>query len=127
MITNVITQVVGQQQPTAVVTLVKCELLECPREASFDMATKEKVMADNPWLRTYRTVQTGDNRFIGYCSDTCEVRGVTSGKHNVPDPPKIVPAANAGAIALAAQAAANAKKAEQAIRDGQPANITITD
>ena len=126
-ITNIITQVAGQQQPTAVTTIVKCDLPECLNTAAFDASTKDKAMADNLWLRTYRTVQAGDGRNFGYCSDTCELAGVASGRHNMPEPKKIIDASNAGAIAIAAQQAAAAKAAEQAIREGKPANIQVTD
>jgi len=127
MITQIITQVAGQQQPTAVTTIVKCELEGCPNDISFDLSTKEKALNDNPWLRGYRTVQTGDSRNIGYCSDLCEVKGVETGKHNIPEPAKIVPAGNPAAIAAAANAAANARAQEAAIRSGQPAKVQLTD
>lgn len=127
MITNIITQVAGQQQPVAVTTIVKCELPECPNTATFDVSTKDKAMIDNPWLRTYRTVQTGDGRTFGYCGDACELAGVASGKHNIPEPKRIIDTANAGAVAAVAQQVAAAKAAEQAIREGKPANIQVTD
>jgi len=127
LITNIITQVAGQQQPVAVTTIVKCELPECPNTATFDVSTKDKAMTDNPWLRTYRTVQTGDGRTFGYCGDACELTGVASGKHNMPEPKRIIDTASAGAVAAVAQQVAAAKAAEQAIRDGKPANIQVTD
>lgn len=127
MITNIITQVVGQQQPTAMTTIVKCELPNCPHDISFDQLTKEQTLTDNPWLRSYRSVQTGDGRSIGYCSDICEVKGVETGKHNIPEPTKIVTTANPAAIVAAAQAAANARQADVAIREGQKAKVQLTD
>ncbi len=127
MITNIITQVAGQQQPIAVTTIVKCELPTCENNISFDQVSKAQALENTPWLRGYRSVQTGDGRSIGYCSDICEVKGIESGKHNTPDVPKIVPAGNAAAVAAAAQAAAAAKSADKAIREGQPAKVQLTD
>lgn len=127
MITNIITQVAGQQQPIAVTTIVKCELPTCENNVSFDQVSKAQALETNPWLRGYRSVQTGDGRSIGYCSDICEVNGIKSGLHNTPEPSKIVPVANAAAVAAAAQAAANAKNADAAIRAGQPAKVQLTD
>jgi len=127
MITNIITQVAGQQQPVAVTTIVKCEREGCENDISFDQSTKEKTLNDNPWLRSYRTIQTGDGRSIGYCSDICEIKGVESGKHNIPEAPKIIPQANPAAVALAAKAAELQRRGDQALRDGKPANIQITD
>jgi hypothetical protein len=127
MITNIITQVAGQQQPVAVTTIVKCEREGCEHEISFDQSTKEKTLNDNLWLRSYRTVQTGDARSIGYCSDICELKGIETGKHNIPEAPKIVPVGNSAAVAAAAAAAANAKAQDAAIRSGQPAKVQLTD
>jgi hypothetical protein len=126
MITNIITQIAGQQQPSAVTTIVKCERDGCEHDISFDQASKEQAINDNPWLKGYRTVQTGDGRSIGYCSDVCEVKGVETGKHNIPEAPKIVASANAAAVAAAANAAANAKAQDAAIRGGQPAKVQLS-
>src|ERR1700747_506999 len=107
MITNVITQVHGQQQPSSVTTIIKCDLPECNNNASFDQNTKAQVIESTPWLRAYRTVTTGDGRSIGYCSDTCEVKGTAAGTHNLPEPKKIIEG-NAAAVAAAAQQVAAA-------------------
>jgi hypothetical protein len=82
---------------------------------------------ENVWLKTSRVVQTADGRNHVYCSDECELKGTATGKHNIPEPKKIVETGNAAAIAIAAQQAAQAKAAEEAIRTGQPTNIQITD
>ena len=127
MITNIITQVAGQQQPSAVTLIVKCDLPECQKTATFDNATKAQAMVDNPWLNSYRTVQTGDGRSFGYCSDGCEVKGAATGKHNPPEAKRIIDTGNAAAVAVAAEAAAHAKAADAAIRAGQPTKVQITD
>ena len=127
MITNIITQVAGQQHPTAVTTIVSCDREGCTNSISFDQTTKEKVLADNPWSRGYRTVQTGDGRSIGYCSDECEVKGAASGKHNIPEAPKIIQQASSAAVANAAKAAELQRNADQALRSGAGGSIQITD
>jgi len=75
-------------------------------------------LPENSWLRTTRVVQTADGRNLTYCSDVCEVNGVATGTHNIPEPKKIVEATNQAAVALAAQAAAVARQADQNIREG---------
>jgi hypothetical protein len=112
-----------------VVRNIVCDAPGCTKQVLFDRKD-EKTVFENPeniWLKTTRVVQSADGRNIVYCSDTCEVKGTATGKHNIPEAPKIVTATNPAAIAAAAQAAAASQKAEQAIRDGQPTNIKITD
>ena len=95
----------------------------------FDRKEEKQIFEnpDNSWLKSTRVVQSADGRNIVYCSDICEVKGTETGKHNIPEPPKIVQATNPAAVAAAAQAAANAKAQEQAIREGQPAKVQLTD
>jgi hypothetical protein len=126
MITNIITQEAGKQQPTSVLTIIKCDHEGCDKVAQFEQSTQQQALTDHPWLRTYRSVNTGDQRSFGYCSDVCEVKAVETGKHNIPEPPKIVASGNAAEIAAAAQAAANARKQEAAIRDGKPAKVQLS-
>jgi hypothetical protein len=113
----------------SVIRTIACDAPECNKSVLFDRK-QEKETFENPenvWLKSTRVVQSADGRNIVYCSDVCEVKGAGTGKHNIPEPPKIVTATNPAAIAAAAQAAAASKQAEQAIRDGKPANITLTD
>lgn len=108
---------------------IACDAPECTKALMYDRKD-EKATFENPenaWLRSSRVVQSADGRNMVYCSDTCEVKGTASGRHNLPEPPRVVAAGNAAAIAAAAQAAANAKTTEQAIRDGKPASIQLTD
>jgi len=127
VITNVITQVVGEQQPTAITTIVKCDLTECSKSVSFDSTKQQQALVDSPWLRTYRTVQAADGRKFGYCGDQCELKGTASGQHNMPEPKKIIETGNAAAVAVAAQQAAAAKVSEQALRDGTGGKIQISE
>lgn len=111
------------------VRTIACDVPGCLRTLTF-ARTEEKAVFDNPensWLKTTRTVSTADGRVIVYCSDICEVEGVETGKHNLLEAPKVIPAGNAAAVAAAAQSAANAKNAEQALRSGQPTKIQVTD
>ncbi len=107
---------------------ISCDAPECNKAVLYDRKD-EKATFENPenvWLRGSRVVQSADGRNLTYCSDICEIEGVKTGKHNIQEPPKVVQG-NAAAIAAAAQAAANAKSVDKAIRDGQSAKVQLTD
>jgi len=108
---------------------IVCDGPGCTKQVLYDRKDEKATfeLPENSWLRTTRVTQTADGRNLVYCSDVCEVAGVGSGKHNIPEPPKIVSATNQAAIAAAAQAAANAKAQDAAIRAGQPAKVQLTD
>lgn len=110
------------------VRTIACDAFGCTKTITYPMSEHKQTFEDpaNAWLKTSRVVQSADGRNHTYCSDECEVKGVATGKHNIPEPKKLVEG-NAAAIAMAAQTAAAAKAAEQAIREGKPANIQITD
>jgi hypothetical protein len=111
------------------VRTIACDAAGCSKSLIFER-NQEKVVFENPdnsWLRGVRVVQSADGRNMAYCSDICEVNGVSTGKHNIPEPPTIVPATNSAAVAVAAQAAAHARQTEAAIRSGQPAKVQLTD
>jgi hypothetical protein len=124
MITNIITQIAGQQEPASVTQVVKCDLPSCDKSITFDIKNgREQALVDAPWLRTYRTVNTGDGRHIGYCGDICETKGIATGTHNIPEPKRIVAATDPATLAAAQAAAAQAKEVDKAIRTG--GNVTI--
>jgi hypothetical protein len=108
---------------------IVCDGPGCGKEVMFDLKDQKTVFEnpDNVWLKSTRITQTGDGRNLVYCSDTCEVKGVATGKHNIPEAPKIITPTNPAAIIEAARAAQQAKQAEQAIRDGQPTKVQLTD
>jgi hypothetical protein len=111
-----------------VVRTISCDAFGCAKQVVFDRK-EEKATFENPenaWLKTSRVVQSADGRNHVYCSDECELKGTATGKHNIPEPKKVVEG-NAAAVALAAEQAAVAKQAEAAIRDGGPANVRLTD
>jgi hypothetical protein len=126
MISHVTTQALGQN-PTSKIQIVQCE--QCNKTSSAEMIGEgalEKAIAVDPWLRTYRTIQTGDGRVFGYCSDLCEIEAIKTGAHNMPEAkPKVETNVSPAAIAAAAAAQAQAKKADKALRDG--GNIQIAD
>jgi hypothetical protein len=107
---------------------ITCDGPGCDKQIAYDR-TQEKQTFEKPenvWLRSTRVTQTADGRNIVYCSDTCEVKGAATGTHNIPEPPKIITAANPAAIAAAAQAAANARQADAAIREGQSVKVKLS-
>ena len=84
---------------------IKCDNTKCDKVVTFDLQDQAAIAALPDWLRTYRNVVLGNNTKFGYCSDVCEVEGVTSGTHNVPEPKQVVEASPADANRVAAQAA----------------------
>lgn len=113
----------------SVIRTIKCELSEeCKHEITFDRKDEQTIFGnvENAWLKGVRVIQAADGRTFAYCSDSCEVKGAATGKHNLPEAPKIVQANPAQAEAAAKLAAARSQ-AEKAIREGQPANIQLTD
>lgn len=93
------------------VRTIACDAAGCANAVTFARTDEKAVFEDpkNAWLKTTRTISTADGRVLLYCSDTHEVEGVATGKHNIPEPPKIVPASNPQAVAMAAQSAAAAR------------------
>ncbi len=102
---------------------VSCDGPKCTKSITFP-ATKEahaEAFQSNPWLNTLREVTAPGGRQFAYCSDECEAEGLSTGVHN-PARPKLVEG-NAHNIALAAQAADQARKATAALRQGAPITI----
>lgn len=113
----------------SVIRTIKCDAEGCGKEVIFDRKDEQTTFADpnNIWLKSTRVVQSADGRNLVYCSDACEVNGAATGKHNIPEPPKIQPASNSAQVEAAAKLAQARAAAEAAIRQGQPANIQLTD
>lgn len=111
-----------------VIRTIACDGPGCDKQVLFDRKAEKETFEnpDNVWLKSCRVVQSADGRNIVYCSDTCEVKGAATGKHNIPEPPKVVTDANPAAIAAAAAAAARTKEADQAIRGGQPTKVQLS-
>lgn len=111
-----------------VMRTIKCNNEDCPKEITFER-TKEKETFDNPaniWLKSLRLVQTVDQRSLVYCSDVCEIMGIKTGAHNMPEPKKIIENANAATVAAAAQAADAAKASDENLKTGKGGPIVVT-
>ena len=128
MITNVITQVVGQQQPSAVVSIVKCDRPGCTNEAKYNALDKEAVATvkkDNPWIQSVRIVKAQDGREFLYCSDICEIEQIKLGVHNPPEQKRIIEAGSSAAVAAAAAAADAARKSDENLKAGSGGPILV--
>lgn len=68
---------------------IKCDNPACDKEITFHPDNQEEIAALPDWLRQLRSINLGNGAKFFYCSDVCEVEGVTTGKHNVPEPPKV--------------------------------------
>jgi len=108
---------------------ISCDGPGCLKALLYDRKDEKTTfeLPENFWLRSTRVTQTADGRNLVFCSDICEVKSVETGKHNIPEPPKITTAANPAAIAAAAQAAARAAQADAAIRKGETTKVQLTD
>jgi hypothetical protein len=76
----------------------------CIHVATFNPASQEDIVGLPDWIRTFRMVNLGNGAKFGYCSDVCEVNGVTTGKHNVPEPKQIQEATSLDAQRAIAEA-----------------------
>jgi hypothetical protein len=83
---------------------IACDNKKCDKTITFELGDQEAIAKLPDWLRTYRNVILGNNNKFGYCSDVCEVEGVTTGDHNVPEPKQVQEATAADANRVAAQA-----------------------
>lgn len=68
---------------------IKCDNPACDKTVTFNPANQEEIAKLPDWLRALRSIHLGNGQQFFYCSDVCEVEGVTTGKHNVPEPPKV--------------------------------------
>ena len=105
-----------------------CEVAGCPRTVTFQLTKEEHAKTleapGNEWLKTGRFVNTPDGRNLFYCSDVCEIKGIETGQHNLPEPKRIISGvASAAQVASAAAAAKAAEAATQAIKAGSPVTL----
>jgi hypothetical protein len=100
----------------------------CDKTATFDVKD-QKAIEEQPWLKNVRIIQVVSvGRNFVYCSDECEIAGVASGAHNIPEEKKIVDVPDgqsAAAIQIAANAAKQAEQATKALKDGKPAKLQV--
>ena len=104
---------------------IKCDGPDCTKEVTFDLTDVKAIQAIE-WLKGVRVVATGDQRNLCYCSDVCEVKGITTGTHNLKEKPKVAVASAAEVKEAVAQAEAAAAGTE-ALKNGEPTKIQITD
>jgi hypothetical protein len=108
---------------------ISCNGPGCDKKVTFnqtDKAESEKVIVDNPWLKTARFVQAAGQNFV-YCSDPCEVSAVAEGVHN-PQEKNIIATPSGDSQAAIREAAAQAAlKAEtdRALRNGESVKIQV--
>jgi hypothetical protein len=110
------------------IRIIKCDIEGCDKpQLTFDIREQQQVLAkpENAWVKGLRTVSTADGRNFAYCSDEHEVKGTATGKHNIPEPKRIVETGNPSAVAAAAQLAQAREAAEKQLRDGG-SDIKIT-
>lgn len=93
---------------------IKCDAPDCDKTVTFNPQVEGDILALPDWLRTARTITLGNNAKFMYCSDVCEVKGVTTGNHNVPEPKQVEGA-------TPAQAALAGKQSDAVNKLRQPA------
>jgi hypothetical protein len=106
---------------------ITCDAPGCGKTATFEASeTGDKAArVENPWLATHRAVATPDRRNLGYCSDECEAKGIASGLHNKLEQ-RIIADVNPSAVNMAARAAEAARKSTEAIKAGQPTQVSLS-
>lgn len=106
---------------------IKCDAPECKNEVLYDRKDEKATFEnpDNAWLRTTRIVQSADGRNMMYCSDACELGGIKTGKHNLPEAPKVSTATQAD-VSAAVKLAQAQKAADSQLRSGD-GKIQVTD
>ena len=104
---------------------INCDALGCDKNVTFAQteAAQAEALQEHPWLNSIRFVSTPDGRKFNYCSDTCEAKGIELGTHNKLEPKRIIADANPVSVNLAAQAAEQARLANEKLRQGQPVTV----
>lgn len=103
--------------------IINCD--SCDKMVKFAMKDAATINDAHPWLKSLRVIQTNDARMFVYCSDPCEVKGVTSGVHNPVEKPRIISDGSEAAVnAAAAQAKATAE-ADAKLRAGEDVKIQV--
>jgi hypothetical protein len=98
---------------------IRCDGPGCSKTVTFPQTAEgeQQALQANPWLNMIRSIQTYDNRKFVYCSDECEVRGIGTSQHNKQES-KIL-TGDARTMEMAAQEAARAREATNALRKGR--------
>lgn len=112
---------------TAFRTII-CNGPACSKTVTFQQTQEAQAEAfakeGNEWLKATRIISTPDGRSLAYCSDICEVKGIETGAHNLPEPKRIIDGvASQAQVQAAAEAAQRAEQATAAIKAGQPVTL----
>lgn len=109
---------------------ITCDNKTCEhkRTITYNVAQQKETFehADNAWMKNLRNVQAVDGRVLTYCSDVCEVEGVKTGLHNMPQKKLIESAATPAQIEQAAAAARAAEQAGEALKQGRPVSGIVS-
>ena len=111
-------------------TTVTCDAPDCGKTATFEATPQgvtEELVEANPWLKTNIVLQTPDKRVFSICSTLCLVKSASAGLFD-PVEPKTIQTAPGGiaAIAAAAAEARRKQKADEDIRAGKPATVSLS-
>ena len=111
-------------------TTVTCDAPDCGKTATFEATPQgvtEELVEANPWLKTNIVLQTPDKRVFSICSTLCLVKSASAGLHNAIEPKTVQPAqGGAAAIAMAAAEARRKQLADENIRAGKPATVSLS-
>ncbi len=101
---------------------MSCNGVDCDKTVTFKTSEGKEAEEQNPWLKNARIVNVPGKQPILYCSDSCEVSGVTTGQHNPVEQRKVIDISTAGggraAIQQAAEAARLAETATKELKAG---------
>ncbi len=106
---------------------IKCDGLDCTKTVTFNVAEGKDVVnkSGNEWMKAVRLVQTPDGRVLVYHDDVCEISGIRQGLHNIPEPKRLIEAANPAAVAAAAQAAEAARNSDTNLKSGTGGPVLV--
>lgn len=102
---------------------INCDGLGCDKTVTFPQTEEgeKEAVQSSPWMNSLRFVQTPDSRKFTYCSDECEAKAAGAGVHNKK---VLIAPQGPNTVDLAAQAAARAAQATQALKSGGPVTLS---
>lgn len=104
---------------------ITCDGPGCDKTVTFDLKDIPAIQAIE-WLKGVRVIQTGDNRSFSYCSDVCEVKGLTTTKHNLLEKPSVIQSATEADVKAAAAQSEGDAAATEALKNGEPTRVTLS-
>ena len=97
---------------------ISCNGAGCEKTITYPMNEAKEAVEQNPWLKTVRLVQVEGKPPFVYCSDSCEVSGVTTGQHNPAEIRPTIVQGSSASIKAAAMAAESAQRATRELKAG---------